>query len=75
MPGGVLVYSTCTTLPEENEEVVQAFLSESSDFLLLPANELPEAVRPLVGADGVMRCLPHRHDMDGFVAHRIRRKP
>ena len=55
--------------------MVQAFLSESSDFLPLPANELPEAVRPLVGADGVMRCLPHRHDMDGFVAHRIRRKP
>jgi 16S rRNA C967 or C1407 C5-methylase (RsmB/RsmF family) len=55
--------------------VVQAFLSDSSDFLPMPANDLPETVRPLVGADGVMRCLPHRHDMDGFVVHRIQRKP
>jgi 16S rRNA (cytosine967-C5)-methyltransferase len=28
-PGGVLVYSTCTLLPEENEEVVRSFLSQS----------------------------------------------
>ena len=38
------------------------------------ADEAPEAVRPLVGADGFLRCLPHRHDTDGFTAVRIRRK-
>jgi len=72
-PGGVLVYSTCTTLPEENEGVVEAFLSGARSFEREPARDLPEAVGPLVDADGVMRCLPHRHDMDGFTAVRIRR--
>jgi 16S rRNA (cytosine967-C5)-methyltransferase len=72
-PGGVLVYSTCTTLPEENEEVVDAFLSGARGFERAPRRELPEALLPLAGGDGVMRSLPHLHDMDGFTAVRIRR--
>ena len=44
-PGGVLVYSTCTLLPEENEAVVDAFLRESKDFRnALPA-DLPGRAR------------------------------
>lgn len=70
-PGGVLVYSTCTTLPEENEGVVEAFLSGSPDFAR--DTEPPQEVRDLVGADGMLRCLPHRHDTDGFTAARLRR--
>jgi 16S rRNA (cytosine967-C5)-methyltransferase len=74
-PGGMLVYSTCTLLPEENEAVVASFLDASNDFALAGAETAPAEVRDLVGEDGLMRCLPHRHDTDGFFAARFERRP
>jgi 16S rRNA (cytosine967-C5)-methyltransferase len=73
-PGGVLVYSTCTLLPEENEAVVQAFLDDNGDYVPTPATALAPEVRPVVGPDGFLRCLPHRHDTDGFFACRLERR-
>jgi 16S rRNA (cytosine967-C5)-methyltransferase len=70
-PGGVLVYSTCTLLREENEDVVEAFLENEPQFLLTSAPEAPAAVRPLIGDDGLLHCLPHLHDTDGFFAARL----
>jgi 16S rRNA (cytosine967-C5)-methyltransferase len=72
-PGGSLVYSTCTLLEEENEAVVGAFLAERPEFRTAARESLPAAVAPLVGDDGFMRCLPHRHDTDGFFAARLER--
>ncbi len=74
-PGGVLVYSTCTLLPEENEGIVRAFLEASPQFALAPpdAREAPGLSEVLDG-EGLMRCLPHRHDTDGFLAARIVRR-
>jgi 16S rRNA (cytosine967-C5)-methyltransferase len=74
VPGGVLVYSTCTLLPEENEAVVESFLRESPQFALAPASEAPEEVRELVDANGYLRCWPHRHDTDGFFAARLEKR-
>jgi 16S rRNA (cytosine967-C5)-methyltransferase len=74
-PGGVLVYSTCTLLPEENEMVVESLLSEARDFRLLPAETAPEPTRSLVDSDGYLRCFPHLHDTDGFFAARLERRP
>jgi 16S rRNA (cytosine967-C5)-methyltransferase len=74
-PGGVLVYSTCTLLPEENEMVVESLLAEAGDLRPLPAKGAPEATRTLIGADGYLRCLPHLHDTDGFFAARLERHP
>jgi 16S rRNA (cytosine967-C5)-methyltransferase len=70
-PGGALVYSVCTVLREENEAVVERFLEGAPDFRLAPAETLPASVRPVVDADGFMRCHPHRHDTDGFFAARL----
>ena len=72
-PGGVLVYSTCTLLPEENEAVVEGFLRESASFGLSPAAGAPAALRELQDERGFVRTLPHRHDSDGFFAARIER--
>jgi 16S rRNA (cytosine967-C5)-methyltransferase len=70
-PGGALVYSTCTLLPEENEAVVESFLRESPQFVLRPPSEAPAEVRELVDQRGYLRCWPHRHDTDGFFAARL----
>jgi 16S rRNA (cytosine967-C5)-methyltransferase len=73
MPGGVLVYSTCTLLSEENEAVVAAFLAQHPELSLTERGALPAAVHPFVEADGFMRTWPQRHGTDGFFAARITR--
>jgi 16S rRNA (cytosine967-C5)-methyltransferase len=72
-PGGCLVYSTCTMLPEENEAVVEAFLAETGDFRRVGREALPESVRPLADEQGALRTAPHRHGTDGFFAVRLER--
>jgi 16S rRNA (cytosine967-C5)-methyltransferase len=72
-PGGTLVYSTCTVLPEENEWIVEAFLKRAPNFALTAADALPAEVQAVIGPDGALRCLPHRHDADGFYAARLER--
>ncbi len=72
-PGGTLVYSTCTVLSEENERVVEELLQADKGLRLMGRDELPEVVRPLVGDDGFLRCLPHLHGTDGFFAARFER--
>jgi 16S rRNA (cytosine967-C5)-methyltransferase len=74
-PGGALVYSTCTLLPEENEAVVEAFLREAKRFRRADAAELPPLLAPVLDSEGSLRCLPHRHDADGFYAVRLEREP
>jgi 16S rRNA (cytosine967-C5)-methyltransferase len=72
-PGGILVYSTCTLLPEENEELVRAFVGSRSDLRVARPEDAPKHLAPLLDAEGFMRCLPHIHDMDGFFAARLER--
>lgn len=73
-PGGRLVYSTCTLLPQENERVIEAFLEARSDFSPINPNEWPERLSGLAIGDGMLQCLPHRHDTDGFFAACLERR-
>jgi 16S rRNA (cytosine967-C5)-methyltransferase len=71
--GGILVYSTCSTSMDENELVVQDFLSRHPDYVLEDLNGLFPDNRELFTTDGMFRAWPHRHGMDGFFAARLRR--
>ena len=70
-PGGVLIYSTCTVLKAENEEVVKDFLAKHDDFYLEPL-ELP-GVFPK-DETGMLTLIPGEYDTDGFFISRLRRK-
>ncbi len=66
---GRLVYSTCSLLQSENESIVERFLSERSDFRLMPAAEiLRTAGVPIESAGGTLTLFPHRHSTDGYFA-------
>ncbi len=74
-PGGVLVYATCTTEPEENEDIVRWFLERSgTDYALDdPRPFLPAQAADLVDDDLFFRTFPGELSMDGFFGARIRR--
>lgn len=71
-PGGVLLYSTCTILKRENEDVVQAFLRDEPQFFAETVHFPQNSGIP----DGAMTTLlPCTHGTDGFFICKLRRKP
>jgi 16S rRNA (cytosine967-C5)-methyltransferase len=69
-PDGLLLYSTCSIEPEENEQQVDRFLARHSEFRREPSDTFPV---DLTTAEGDLMILPQRHQMDGAFAARLRR--
>ena len=68
-PGGVLLYSTCTVLDQENNGMVDAFLEDYPEFELEPF-----ALPHLGKQPGRITFWPHIHGTDGFFVAKLRRK-
>ena len=67
-PGGVLIYTTCSVLREENEDQIEAFLAQNDRFRL-------EAVHfPGYSCqNGMLHSWPQENGCDGFFAAKLRR--
>ncbi len=66
-PGGRLIYGTCSILREENEAVVEGFLSRHPDFSVRTvAEELGPELGARVSQGPFLRLAPHTHGTDGF---------
>jgi 16S rRNA (cytosine967-C5)-methyltransferase len=68
-PGGRLVYATCSSEPEENEQVVSAFLESHAEFALVDlGRELSPPLQAVLDERGMLRTLPCTHRLEAFFA-------
>ena len=68
-PGGTLLYSTCTILPEENDEICTAFLKDHPQFAVEDFT-LPDGSG---SSGGMLQLWPQRHGTDGFFIAKMKK--
>ena len=77
-PGGRVVYATCSSEPEENEEVVDAFLADHPHFEPVHADQLgsslSQGLRDTTDAQGRLSTTPDAHGLEAFFAAVLRRR-
>lgn len=67
--GGILVYSTCTVLKEENEDIISRFLESHENF-----ERVDFSVGELHSKDGMLTLLPQHHGTDGFFIAKLQKR-
>lgn len=72
--GGVLVYSTCTILPEENEYIVRNFIESNTEFYEDDISPYIPAALALHAKGCMLQVYPNRDGIDGFFIARLKRK-
>jgi 16S rRNA (cytosine967-C5)-methyltransferase len=71
-PGGLLIYSTCTVIRKENDQVVEEFLLRRKDFTLESAGQYLDA--DIVSERGFMKSYPDIEGLSGAFAARLKKK-
>lgn len=68
-PGGRLIYATCSLLKEENNQQVEKFLEQHTQFSVAPAREIWDKDHPCPsGLGDYLHLNPHQDGTDGFFA-------
>jgi 16S rRNA (cytosine967-C5)-methyltransferase len=74
--GGRLIYATCSSEPEENEGIADAFLAEAPQFIPVHARQThPKLADTLIDPRGHLRTQPHLHGLEAFFGAVFERRP